>query len=113
MFGFLKSESAISAAFFSDVPTPAPPCPDSGRIKPTRTWPSPICRAGRRRRRRWFGLPPNLPKLAESNLLPAQADSASAVLAHSAARSLRLRVSDPGWRERRPRHLSPGSGLGS
>ena len=42
MFGLLNSASAISAAFFIDcAATPALPCADSGRTRPTRTWPSP------------------------------------------------------------------------
>ena len=53
-------------------------------------------RAGRRGQRRVGAVLPNLPKSPRSNLLSAQADSANAVLAHNAARSTRLRVSDPG-----------------
>src|SRR5581483_10998311 len=93
--GFLKSDSAISAAFFSDVPTPAPLGPDSGRIRPTRTWPWPICAPGPGAGGAVGDVLPNLPKSPRSNLLSAQADSASAVLAHKAPRSTPLRVSNP------------------
>ena len=42
MFGFWNSASAISAAFFIDcAATPALPDADSGRIRPTLTWPVP------------------------------------------------------------------------
>src|ERR1700710_214880 len=42
MFGFWNSASAISAAFFIDcAATPALPAADSGRIRPTLTWPLP------------------------------------------------------------------------
>src|ERR1700747_2336796 len=42
MFGFWNSASAISAAFFIEVAaTPALPDADSGRIRPTLTWPLP------------------------------------------------------------------------
>ena len=47
MFGFLNSASAISAAFFIEVAaTPALPGADSGRIRPTRICPLPICVPG-------------------------------------------------------------------
>src|ERR1700710_1680981 len=42
MFGFWNSASPISAAFFIDcAATPALPAADSGRIRPTLTWPLP------------------------------------------------------------------------
>ena len=42
MLGFWNSASAISAAFFIDcAATPALPAADSGRIRPTLTWPVP------------------------------------------------------------------------
>src|ERR1700709_86942 len=51
MLGFWNSASAISAAFFIDcAATPALPAADSGRIRPTLTWPLPTesgCCGGR------------------------------------------------------------------
>ena len=44
MFGSLNSASAISAAFFIEsAAMPALPCADSGKIRPTRICPAPIC----------------------------------------------------------------------
>ena len=47
MFGCLNSASASSAAFFIDcAATPALPCADSGRIRPTRICPVPMVAPG-------------------------------------------------------------------
>ena len=69
MFGLLNSASAISAAFFIDcAATPALPCADSGRIRPTLTWPGADRGGGRR-----FRAPAADVLLKNSELPPAQA----------------------------------------